>query len=123
MSRAAAFERIPETRPHPPPCSPPAATAPGTAARRLRVRRARHGLAGFVPENRYQAQLRDLALAMLRYVERHWCGPGHEYDFERWLRIVDYYARVLAWPDLTGPRAFHALEKILDQKQVPPSKL
>ncbi len=127
MSRRPAFERIPETPPHRPRL-PPAAAALGTAcrgraSRRLRVHGARHGLAGFVPENRYQAQLRDLALAMLRYMERHWCEPGHEYDFERWWRIADYYARALAWPELAGPLAYRTLEKILDQNQIRPSKL
>ncbi len=122
MSRRPAMERIPTTPPHPPWCPPPA-TALGTAARRLRIRRARHTLAAFAPANRYQAELRGLALAMVRFMERHWCDPGHEYDFQRWCRIVDYYTRALAWPDLAGPRAFRTLEKILDQKQVPPSKL
>ncbi len=122
MSRAA-FEAIPETRLYPPRCPLPLATALGTAARRLSVRSARHRLAAFAAENRYQTQLRDLALAMLLYMQRHWCGPGHEYDFERWLRIVDYYTRALAWPDLAGPLAFRTLEKILNQNQIPPSKL
>ncbi len=122
MSRRPGFERIPHTPPHRPRCPAPRA-ALGTAGRRLRLRRARHALTGFAPANRYQAQLRDLALAMLRYMERNWCGAGDEYDFERWWRIVDYYTRALAWPAMAGPRAYRTLENILKQNQVPPSQL
>ncbi len=122
MSRARAFERIPETPPHPPQCPEPAIAA---AARRRRLRRARRVLEAFPPANPYQSQLQGLALAMIAYMGEHWCDPGHAYDFERWWQIVDYYTRALGSPELAGNHlvARQALEKILDQDQVRPCDL
>ncbi len=78
MSHAA--EAMPVTPPHPPSCPEP----PGAAGdRRRRLRRARGVLAAFPLANRYQSQLQGVALAMLTYLDEHWCGPGHAYDFER----------------------------------------
>ncbi len=122
MSRPRPFERIPENPPRPPRCPEPRVPA---AARRRRLRRARRVIGGFPPANRYQAQLQGVALAMLAYMAEHWCGPGRAYDYDRWLRIVDYYTRGLGSPELAGNnrQAREALEKILDQNQVPPSLL
>lgn len=120
--RAEPFERIPETPPHPPRCPEPSIPA---AVRRRRLSRARRVITDFPPANRYQAQLQGVALAMIGYMERHWCGAGRAYDFDRWWRIVDYYIRALGSPALAGNhlQAREALEKILDQNQVPPSRL
>ncbi len=122
MSRAAAFEKIPATRPHPPRGPEPRVPA-GT--RRRQLRRARRSIAGFPTVNPQQTRLQGVALAMLSYMERHWCGPGHAYDFERWYRIVGYYGRALRAPELAGNKwqAYEYVERILNQNQVPPSEL
>ncbi len=116
------FEPMPETPPRPPRCPEPRIAA---AARRRKLRRARREIAAFRCANRYQARLQGVALAMMAYMDKHWCGPGHAYDFDRWWRIVDYYARALDSPELAGNsrQAHKAVEKILDQNQVPPSQL
>ena len=120
--RKGRFEPMPETPPRPPRCPEPPIPA---AARRRQLRRARREIAAFPLANRYQARLQGVALAMIAYMDEHWCGPGHAYDFDRWWRIVDYYARALDSPELAGNsrQAHAAVEKILDQNQVPPSQL
>ncbi len=123
MSRAEPFEPTPETTPHPPRCPELPVSAP---ARRRRLRRARGVLAAFPPVNRYQSQLQGVALAMIVYMDRHWCGPGRAYDFERWWRYVDYYTRALGSPELASKNhrvAREALDEILDQNQVRPKDL
>ncbi len=118
MSRANP-RRIPRTRPRPPRCPPP-----GTpAARRHRLRSARQSVAAYPCANRHQAKLQGLTLAMLGYMTDHWCDPGHEYDFDRWWRYITYYTRVLASPELAGPRACKTLKKVLDQDQLHPDAL
>ncbi len=116
--------RIPRTRLRPPRCPPPDShRRDPAAARRARLRRARRDVAAFPCANRHQARLQTLALAMLGYMADHWCGPGHEYDFDRWWRIVAYYARVLASPELAGRGACKTLRKVLDQDQLHPDDL
>ncbi len=122
MSQAASFEPMPETRPRPP-CGPePRVPA---AVRRRHLRRARRSLVDFPAINPQQARLQGVALAMLGYMEKHWCGPGHAYDFDRWLRIVAYYSRALHSPELAGTKwqACAYLRRVLDQNQVKPSQL
>ncbi len=113
---------MPKTAPHPPRCPAPPIPA---AVRRRQLRQVRRKIAAFPCVNRHQSQLQGVALAMLVYMDRHWCRPGRAYDFERWLRIVRYYARALETPELAGNKiqAHEALEKILDQDQVRPSQL
>ncbi len=120
--RRVRVEPIPATPPHPPRCPEPTVSA---AARRRRLGRARRVLAAFPPANRYQSQLQGVALAMLSYMEKHWCGPGYAHDFERWWQIVDYYTRALGSPELAGNHrvAHEALARILDQDQVKPKDL
>ncbi len=60
---------------------------------------------------------------MFAYMAEHWCRPGRGYDFNRWWRIADYYARALASPQLAGPGARRRLRRLLDQNQIPPSQL
>ena len=123
MTRAAA-RRAPRTRPRPPRCPPPhSRRRDPTGVRRARLRRARRAVADFPCANRHQARLQTLALAMIAYMADHWCGPGHEYDFDRWFRIVVYYARVLASPELAGRGACKTLRKVLDQDQLHPDLL
>ncbi len=120
MSRAQPFEPIPETRPRPPRCPGPRIAA---SARRRRLRRARRAIAAFPAANRYQAELQGVALAMIGHMNRHWCGPGRAYDFDRWWRIVDYYTRFLGSPELAAARNRDLLDKILEQNQLQPSEL
>ncbi len=120
MSRPAPFERMPVTPPHRSRCPEPRIAA---GARRRRLRRARRAIAAFPPANRYQAELRGVALAMIGHMNRHWCGPGRAYDFDRWWRIVDYYTRFLGSPELAAARNRTLLDKILEQNLVPPSRL
>lgn len=120
MSQTTSFEPIPETRQRRPRCPEPAVSA---AARRRRLRHARRVIAAFPPANPYQGQLQDVTLAMIGYMDLHWCGPGHAYDFDRWWRIVDYYARCLGSPELSGPQARETLVQILEQDQIHPAKL
>ena len=122
MSRTAPFEQMPETPPRPPRGPQPRVPA---AIRRRQLRRARRSITAFTAVNRQQARLQGVALAMLAYMEKHWCGPGRAYDFERWLRIVAYYARALRAPQLAGNKwqACEYLRRVLDQNQVKPSEL
>lgn len=122
MSGMVAFEPIPKTQPHPPRRPGPRVPA---AVRRQQLRRARRSLLSFRTINPQQARLQGVALAMLAYMAKHWCGPDHGYDFERWMRIVAYYDRALRWPKLAGNKwqACAALWSILDQNQIPPKKL
>ncbi len=117
MNHSEAFEPLPETRTRPPRCPEPRVAA---GARRRRLRRARRVIAAFPPANRYQAELQGSALAMIAYMDEHWCDPGHAYDFERWWRIVDYYTRALGSPELAAARDRKLLDRILDQDQIPP---
>ncbi len=120
MSRACPFEPLRENPPRPPRRPRPRVAA---GARRRRLRRARRALDAFPPANRYQAELQGVVLAMIGYMDRHWCGPGRAYDFDRWWRIVDYYSRALGSPELAAARDRDLLDKILDQNQVRPSDL
>ncbi len=122
MSRASSFEEIPATSPRPPRGPEPRVPA---AVRRRQLRRARRSMTDFVVVNPQQARLQGVGLAMLAYMEEHWCGPGRAYDFERWLCIVAYYARALRAPELAGNKwqACAYLRRVLDQNQIKPSKL
>ncbi len=116
-------EPIPATPPHPPRCPEPAIPA---AARRRRLRRARGVLEAFPPANRYQSQLKGVALAMIAYMAEHWCDPGHAYDFERWWSYIDYYTRALGSPKLASKNhwtARQALDEILEKNQIKPKNL
>ncbi len=116
-------EPIPETPPHPPRRPEPAIPA---AARRRRLRRARGVLEAFPPANRYQSQLKGVALAMIAYMAEHWCDPGHAYDFERWWSYIDYYTRALGSPKLASKNhwtARQALDEILEKNQIKPKNL
>ncbi len=123
MSRRPRFEPTPETRPRPPRRPQPRVSA---AARRRRLRRARRAIDAFAAVNRYQSQLQGVALAMIAYMDQHWCGPGRGHDFDRWWCYIAYYARALRAPKLADKNnrvAREALERILDRNQIPPSKL
>ncbi len=122
MSRASSFERIPKTSPRPPRGPEPRVPA---AVRLRQLRRARRSVTDFAVVNPQQGRLQGVALAMLAYMEQHWCDPGRAYDFDRWLRIVAYYARALRALELAGNKwqACRYLRQVLDQNQVKPSKL
>ncbi len=115
----ATLEPLPRTRSRLPSCPSPGAEA----ARRARARRARRDLLAFPCGNPHQRKLRNVALAMVGYMEEHWCAAGHEYDFDRWWQVVAYYARVLASPDLAGRRAARTVEEVLAQDQLHPREL
>ena len=92
-----------------------------TAARRRRIQHARQQLEAFQPKNAYARQLQGTTLAMVRYMEEHWCGPGRAEDFERWWRVVKHYARVLASRQLEGKGARARLYRLLDKNQRRPT--
>ncbi len=103
----------------------PAASGGGdpAATRRHRLRRARREVAAFPIANGHQARLQKVTLAMIGYMEDNWCGPGHEYDFHRWWRLITYYARVLASPEMAGRQACKTVRRVLDQDQLHPDEL
>ncbi len=122
MSSTRSFEHIPRTDPRPPRGPQPAVPE---SVRRRQLRQARRSLLAFPAVNPQQARLQGVALAMIAYMERYWCGPDRAYDFERWLRIVAYYDRALRWKELGGPPqlACRVVRRILDQDQVRPCDL
>lgn len=93
------------------------------AARRRQLARARRQLEAFDTANRYQAELKGTALAMIAYLEDRWRVPGWATDVDRWWHILGRYAAVLVSGDLAGPGARRRLEQVLNENQVRPMDL
>ena len=73
--------------------------------------------------NRYRRELKDTALALIRYLEEHWRTPGWRDDYDSWWPFIDRYAAALASDPFTGRGALKRLRKLLDRNQRPPMDL
>ncbi len=91
--------------------------------RRQRLAHARRHLEAFAAANRYQSELKGVAMAMIGYLEGRWRIPGWSAEFDRWWQILGRYAGVLASDQLTGPRALKRLKRVLSENQHRPSDL
>ncbi len=116
-----------ETRVHPPPWpleEQPGGDAQGdTTVRRRLLARASAYLEAFASSSRYESEVKGTALAMIRYMAEHWCGPEHAEHFERWWTFVNRYAVALADGKLAGPGACTRKTRLLGKNQMPPSDL
>ncbi len=95
----------------------------GETARRRRLVGVRRQLEAFEVANRYQSELKGTTLAMIAYMDEHWCRPERAADFDRWWRFVERYTAVLTSGELAGPGTFDRLESLLNENQQRPSDL
>lgn len=100
---------------------PRARLARETRHRRRRLEHARRLLEAFETSNRYQAELKGTALALISFMAKYWCGPEHATDFQRWWRVVARYTGVLVSRKLDGPGTRKRLNRLLNQNQSRPT--
>ena len=104
-------------------CPRPPLTAREIAERRRRLRRACLRVQALPAGNRYRSELKNTALALIRYLDEHWRTPGWRDDYDSWWPFIDRYAAALASDSFTGRGAFKRLRKLLDRDQRSPADL